>query len=115
MSPSCPLIRRLLSRYMDAELSDRQSAQVERHLTVCPTCQRELDAYVDTARFLAGEEDPEVPRNAWSRLATALQAYGVPGFGQPVALSSPTRGETSPFRMRVLAVAAVVLLAVGLA
>jgi hypothetical protein len=116
MSIGCPLVRRLLSQYLDAELSHRRAAQVERHLAACPDCQGELDAYVETVRFMAGGDAPDAPANAWDRMAATLAVRGVPGFAPPgVRPAGASRQVTAPFRIRVMAVAAVLLVAVGLA
>lgn len=116
MSIGCPLVRRLLSQYLDAELSHRRAAQVERHLASCPDCQGELDAYVETVRFMAAGDAPDAPTDAWDQMAATLTVRGVPGFAPPgVRPAGVSSRVTAPFRMRLMAVAAVALLAVGLA
>ena len=115
MSISCPLVRRLLSRYLDAELSDRKAARVDRHLAVCPSCQRELDMYVETVRFVEEAATPDVPGGAWDRIAAQLSARGIPGFGPPGARAARVHQAGPSFRVRPIAVAAAVLAAVGLA
>lgn len=111
MTLICPLVRRDLSRYADAELSCRRAARVERHLADCPACQRELDAIVELARFVAGQERPEPPRDAWDRLDVALDARAASARA-PFAYVAPRSRSSRP---RVVAWAAVVLIAAGLA
>jgi len=116
MSPNCPFIRRHLSRYLDAELCDRRAAAVERHLANCRSCQRELDAFVAAARFVAAGREATPPADAWSRLEARLTERGVHGFSEiGPRLSSTARVGEGRFLDRRLAVAAVVVLAVGAA
>jgi hypothetical protein len=114
MSPNCPFIRRQLSRYLDAELCDRRAAAVERHLANCRSCQRELDAYVAAARFVAAGREATPPADAWSHLEARLTERGVRGFSESgPRLRAAARIGERPFWNRRLAAAAVVVLAAG--
>lgn len=77
----CLRVRRQLSRYMDAELSDRSAARIERHLIICRSCQRELDDLVETARFVSEERAVVPPEGVWDRIESRLIRAGVTGYG----------------------------------
>jgi hypothetical protein len=114
MSLDCPFVRRLLSRYLDAELSDRRSAAVERHLSQCRSCQRELDAFVAASRFVATGREVDTPDDAWPRLESRLSEHGISGFGDPSAHRMAVgRVVEAHLWSRRLAVAAILVLAVG--
>jgi len=116
MSYYCPFVRRHLSRYLDAELCDRRAAAVERHLVVCRSCQRELDALVATTRIVAAGRKATPPADAWPRLQNRLAERGERGFSESgPRLSAPPRVVEGRRWFPLLAAAAVVVLAVGAA
>jgi hypothetical protein len=107
---SCLLIRRDLSRYVDAELNCRRAARVERHLASCDACQRQLDRLVEITRLVAGQPAPDPPQDAWHRLQAALASGRTGGSGDAAGRHRADRLS----RARPLAWAAVLVVVVGL-
>jgi anti-sigma factor RsiW len=69
---SCKRIRPHLSRYADAELSDREQGQVEQHIMQCPTCSAELDVYRALNQLLVAPEPIEASPYLLSRIQRQL-------------------------------------------
>ncbi len=102
----CEKPRGRLSEYLDGALPSREAAELERHLTECESCRRELEALRHTVRALR-----ELPREA-----------APPGFGERVMervradSPAPTYAGAGGISLwpRALSVAAMLLAVVGL-
>jgi hypothetical protein len=113
MTWQCPLVRKDLSRYFDAELGDRRSARIERHLDRCPQCRRELDKLVETVHFVAHERPVPPPQEGWRTLATALWSGQQESDASPAGRPLFSGRHRTSTRKLVLAAAAVLLMAVA--
>ena len=95
MNTTCEQIQEKLVAYADRELSQEESSNVARHVSQCPGC-RDL--------VLALEESLAIVIEAWDR-----------GGSQTPERSQAIRGlKPKPYRTLIKAMAAVVLLALGL-
>lgn len=70
---------RLLSAYLDTELSTEEMAEVRSHLTVCSDCRAELEELRATRRVLSSLEPPDLPREFAADLTLRL-GRRVPGL-----------------------------------
>lgn len=69
----CQEIKKLIPVYLDKELEPQESQQVREHLSGCPACQKELEAFEESWAML-GELDEVRPEPGfvgrfWTRLA----------------------------------------------
>lgn len=69
----CQEIKKLIPVYLDKELEPQESQQVREHLSGCPVCQKELEAFEESWAML-GELDEVRPEPGfvgrfWTRLA----------------------------------------------
>ncbi|MCK5081630.1 MAG: zf-HC2 domain-containing protein [Candidatus Omnitrophica bacterium] len=69
----CQEIKKLIPVYLDKELEPQESQQVREHLSGCPSCQKELEAFEESWAML-GELDEVRPEPGfvgrfWTRLA----------------------------------------------
>ena len=79
---NCSEIRHLLDDYLDDELSGVQQDAVERHVSDCPDCRRELDnlrSVVDRARDLSPELRP--PHDLWPAIEARVRPAEDTGRG----------------------------------
>jgi anti-sigma factor RsiW len=53
-------VQHLLAAYFDGELTERQRAQIEAHLSGCPTCQTELENLALLSQMLQADPLPEL-------------------------------------------------------
>lgn len=97
---------RLLSAYLDTELSSEEMAEVRSHLEGCPDCRAELEELRATRRLLSSLEGPDLPREFAADLSLRLgrRASGLWGWHPPI---------WGPRPATVLAVLALVLVLVA--
>jgi len=56
MNTPCTTIQSRLSRYIDRQLPEEESRDVERHLTLCRGCRVESEILVDAKKILMSKE-----------------------------------------------------------
>jgi len=70
---NCQEIKKLIPIYLDGELQHQESHSVREHLTGCPACQKELEAFEASWAMLGEAEDiepqPGFVGRFWTRLA----------------------------------------------
>lgn len=110
----CPDVQDRLSAYYDGELSAESQGMMTRHLAGCESCSAELAEFKDVTRAVSRMRDPKVPSSVWDGLSAELADAELndssklqPSSGQQVI----RRWWTSS---RALALAASVLLMLGL-
>ncbi|MDD5746376.1 MAG: zf-HC2 domain-containing protein [Candidatus Omnitrophica bacterium] len=57
----CAKVKRLLSRYVDKEISPADSGRVKEHLVRCAGCRRELSEYSRIKQLVSAQERKELP------------------------------------------------------
>jgi anti-sigma factor RsiW len=67
-------VERYLTAYADNELSDRVRARIERHLSCCEACARELDSIVASDRIVGADTPPSVSDARWRTFRSQLSA-----------------------------------------
>ena len=111
----CRKAMEYVSRAVDGELAERESARLERHLAACPAC-RELEA--DLRKIVAGAAKlgaPEPSERVWTNIRAGLaqEAEGR-ARGRDAALARPAFGFGRPaFRYAGIAAAALILVVAG--
>ncbi len=108
----CPKAKKILSDYLDDNLSSRKRIQLEAHLRDCPDCDAELAQLRSLNAMLQEAGKVEVPEeywdNYWNRLSVKLPPIKAP--------SNWNRGILRLFRQPIPAVYALLaVLLVGLA
>jgi hypothetical protein len=120
-----------LGRYVDGELPAPRRAEVEAHLSRCPSCRHELEELGALAAGLAESAPVAVPPTLWERIeerlgqaapsieqppAPSIGEPPAPSIGQPPAPPIPLRRPGRRIRLRPAhwALAAAVVLALGL-
>jgi len=101
MSMKCNRTMKLLSNYLDRQLSGSECAAVERHLAQCLSCRDELEQLNADRKVLRAVEPPAVPPYFRTRVMAEIRSRTV------------TRSSSAPVWVRTLAVAATVLVIVG--
>jgi len=59
----CIKVKRLLSRYLDKETGDADSALVEAHIDICPLCKKELSELSRIKELILGKERRTLPED----------------------------------------------------
>lgn len=70
----CYRFERLLTAYADGELSERLTRAVERHVSGCDRCARELDSIRASDRILRGAGTPSAAPEQWARFQRGLDS-----------------------------------------
>ncbi len=91
--PGCPDTPRLLSRFLEGEMTARDCAAIERHVAGCRWCRAACTGLQDTLRACRRWGDAPVPRTMRARLRRAVRA-AVGGDG------AARRGTRRPARRR---------------
>jgi anti-sigma-K factor RskA len=93
-------IELLASFSLDA-VTPAEQEQIEEHLTTCPRCRAELDAFRDVAAAMGNSVEP-LPEGLWSSIASRLpERHDEAAPPMPRLLGADRSGsETSPFRSR---------------
>ena len=101
----------LLAVYSLDALPPDEVSPLESHLADCPRCRAELESLRDVAALL-GNSGLSAPQGTWDRIASEL---GLPPADQAVpVLAFQSRRRTPVWRNAALAVAAVVVVVLGL-
>ena len=69
---NCGQIQRLMSPFIDSMATPNEEFQVERHLSSCEPCQRQLQSYISVKNFLLDVEAPIVPPDLGLELRVRL-------------------------------------------
>ena len=99
----CDTVHEMLDAFVDGDLERSQSADVERHLAMCPVCSRRLDdlrRIMDMTAELPDSVEPA--RDLWPDIAARLD--------RP---SKVVQGRFAPTSRRWMAVAAAAALSIG--
>ncbi len=88
----CYRFEKLLTAYADGELSERLTRAVERHVSGCERCARELDSIRASDRILRGAGVPGGAPERWGQFRRGLDA----------ALDAVDRDARRPTRLREL-------------
>lgn len=104
---NCSEVQERLSAYHDRELSPEEAAQVAAHLAECTSCAEELASFEQLSGLSRRLTDPPVPANLWEEVQSKLH-----GTTRP--LSVLDRIAWSTFPGRLVALAATILVAVGI-
>jgi anti-sigma factor RsiW len=88
----CYRFEKLLTAYADGELSERLTRAVERHVSGCGRCARELDSIRASDRILRGAGVPVVAPERWVQFRRGLDA----------SLDAVDREARRPSRLREL-------------
>ncbi|MFA5144322.1 MAG: zf-HC2 domain-containing protein [Candidatus Omnitrophota bacterium] len=59
----CAKVKRMLSRYLDKELKDSESAMIDAHLTGCSVCKKELSELSLVKKLVSGIERKTLPQD----------------------------------------------------
>ena len=102
----CSQVRELLSPYYDGALSADDRAVVAEHLSHCPACEVELEAFRRLSALVHSVAPAPPPDDRWSELARRLEENTL---GRP----KPHR-RRRVFGLAALAAAATALIAVGM-
>jgi len=108
----CRKVRKLLNRYLEADLPEELGLRIEGHLDACKGCCRERDLLEASWQLLGSYQSPRVSADF---TASVVSRIGSDGVGRQGTLQGDTRREASRgMRWRwAVAVAACVLVAVG--
>lgn len=106
---SCAAIDPLVTPFIDGELTDADLALVEQHIRVCAPCRSRVEAERSVCRLLRARQF-ELKTGAPEALQSRCWASGAHRVG---ALHSVSRRRTWSSRLSPMAMAAVVVLAVG--
>ena len=109
---NCPIDEILLIDYLEGELEPETARRVEQHLESCPACRAEYDSLLRVREALAGAKESAVAEPGESFWKDNLEAVARATYRKDS--SSSPMGKVLIFRRfspRVLAAAAVVLLA----
>ncbi len=105
MNPDCEQFRERFSEYIDGELDERRRDALEAHLEGCPACREELEGWRRTLDAVGGLPRRAAPEGFADRVTARLGESG----------GRPQRGKVLQLWTRVLPVAAMFLLVLGLA
>lgn len=68
----CSKIRKLLSSYLDKELKEKKSERIKKHLSRCPTCSKELEAFKNLHSLFTLAERKEPRLDLWPLIHSRL-------------------------------------------
>ncbi|REJ65759.1 MAG: hypothetical protein DWQ31_17645 [Planctomycetota bacterium] len=109
---NCSEVQERLSAYFDGELADEEQTAVAAHLEGCSACGEELAVFGRLSEMSASLADPQAPPALWNDLEAKLDNDEEQKPMPSVAVAPPSRSQRFP--PRLFAVAATVLVAVGL-
>ena len=117
MSVKCNKTSRLLSSYLDRQLSASGGAALEQHLGQCRACRDELDRLSADRRVLTEIEAPIAPPDLDVRVMAEIRSRAALRPRREHARAVPARpirdSNPSPVWVRVLAAASVVIVIGG--
>ena len=111
---NCPIDEIMLIDYLEGELDPETARRVEQHLESCPTCRTEYESLLKVKKVLAGAKESAVDEPGESFWKENLEAVARATYRKDS--SSVSMGKVLIFRRftpRILAAAAVVLLALA--
>jgi len=110
---NCHEAQRLLSAYHDDELPAEVRTSVAEHVRGCPCCGDELAVFGELSAMARGLDDPQPPEAIWAGIEAALDA----DRQETASPAGPAaaRARVTKRRLGLLATAAVVLVAAGVA
>ncbi len=109
----CRQVQKLLSAYYDDELSVDVRSSVAEHVQSCSDCSAELGVFQSLSGMAKGLDDPEPPTRIWTAIEAGLDADRE---GTSLARPVDEQGRFSrKWRIRLLATAATILVATGVA
>jgi hypothetical protein len=109
---NCSEVQERLSAYYDGELADEIRSNLDEHLGGCSECARELAVFEKLSTMAGALSTPLPPQQMWSRLEQQIdqQQIDQQQIAKPVGRSR----SRSSFVPRLFALAAIVLVAVGI-
>lgn len=110
----CTDVQDRLSAYYDGELSDESQAAMTRHLAGCKSCAEEFAGFKDVTRAVSRMPQPKVPPSVWEGLAAQLNDGELNESDKPQPASASNQERHWWASSRQLALAASVLLMLGL-
>lgn len=108
---NCSEVQERLSAYFDGELADDEQTAVAAHLEGCSACGKQLAVFGRLSKMSAALTDPQSPPALWNDLEAKLD-NDEEHKPMSATLAPPSRAPRFP--MRLFAVAASLLVAVGL-
>jgi anti-sigma factor RsiW len=118
----CASALQLVPGYLDEELSEEQAAPLRRHLLACHACREEAQAERALRRWFVPSEPVAVPEGFAARVtqlafsgATSVPARPLPRAAPAAAALPASPRDLQRFVLRLVAVAAAVLLTFALA
>lgn len=69
----CAAVRRVLTAYLDQELTPRRARWIEGHLQTCDPCRKELEGLHRMTLFLRSLPAPSRPQGYWSEALRKLR------------------------------------------
>ena len=110
---NCRRVQKLISAYYDDELSVDVRSSVAEHVQNCSDCGRELGVFQSLSGMVKGLDDPEPPQQIWAGIEAGLDADRE---GTSIVRPAAEQGWfPRKWRMSVLATAATILVATGVA
>jgi hypothetical protein len=98
---TCPKAKRLFSPYLDGRVSGAEMLALQRHLQVCPNCNRHYESLRQTQQLLMSVGRPKAPEDLALRLRVAIshqvaEATRPPFQGLLVRLENSLRAHMVP-------------------
>jgi len=87
---NCSKAHKLISPYIDGELSEREVSVLENHLKVCPNCWTEVEEMKGLHKLFVNTEKFEAPYGFHTRVmgnVNATKTKKMPGISIPVRLA----------------------------
>ena len=110
---NCSEIQERLSAFHDSELSPDVAEQVASHLSGCSTCAKAIASFEQLSALSHRLADPQAPSHLWEEIQSNLSDLASPKNSRS-ADQSFDHTETTLVRGKRLALAAMVLIAVGI-
>lgn len=105
----CEDCRELLWAYLEGELHEEESAEIERHLAECADCRKELDVQQEIRKSLQCLPDKELPEGYHGELMQKLQREAAPNV-----VSFPMKKKAPKWKhLSMIAAAVLVVVAAG--
>lgn len=75
----CSKVRKMMSCYLDGELSTSGKLLISRHVETCPACRRELDELHGAMELIHRLPEASVPPSFWNQVSGQLDSAGKSG------------------------------------
>jgi putative zinc finger protein len=109
---NCSEVQKCLSAYYDGELANNQRSRLSIHLNECSDCVRQLTGFERLSSMANALSTPVPPDHLWSRIEQQLNRQR--NIEQPIAKSVDRTSNWILPATRLYALAATVLIAVGI-